>query len=173
MFNMDNMGLYILIFTAKVAENALGTLRLIVVANGKKMMGAFLNFVIVFIWAAVAGTVLVGINEDLFKIFVYAFGSAVGSWLGSYMEEKIAMGSNMIMAIVKKEKASDLSKILREKQYAVTTMDASGMDEDKKILMVVSKRKSRRSIINAIMNYDDNVMIITEPVNEISGGHLR
>jgi len=42
--------MYLLIFSSKVIENALATLRLIVVANGKKLIGSFLNLIISIIW---------------------------------------------------------------------------------------------------------------------------
>ena len=37
------MLLYFIIFISKIIENALSTLRMIVVSNGKKKLGAFLN----------------------------------------------------------------------------------------------------------------------------------
>ena len=48
---------YFLIFMAKVIENTLGTLRLIIVANGKKVFGAILQGIIAIIWAISAGIV--------------------------------------------------------------------------------------------------------------------
>ena len=50
----DNMNFvtYLLIFISKIIENALATLRLIVVANGKKILGAVLQFCIALVWCS-------------------------------------------------------------------------------------------------------------------------
>ena len=87
-----NILIYCAIFISKVIENALGTLRLIVVANGKKGLGALLQFIIALVWIFSTGAVLANINQDPFKIIVFALGSYVGSYVGGYIEEKMALG---------------------------------------------------------------------------------
>ena len=63
-----NIGLYFLIFISKVIENGLSTLRLIVVANGKKILGAFLQFTISLVWVLVTGIVVNDLLNDPLKI---------------------------------------------------------------------------------------------------------
>ena len=92
--------LYIIIFILKILENALGTLRLIIVSNGKKVEGAVLNFLLSVVW--VISTSMVVIDNNIYKILVFAFGSLIGSYVGSVLEEKIALGNNMLFIISKK-----------------------------------------------------------------------
>lgn len=82
------MLIYIAIFFSKILENALSTLRLIVVSNGKKKLGALLQGIIALIWIFVTGVVIININKDIFKIIFFCLGSLVGSYLGSILEEK-------------------------------------------------------------------------------------
>ena len=77
------MLIYIFIFISKIIENALATLRFIVVANGKKLLGAFLNGIIALIWIFVTGIVIINVKEDPIKIIMFCLGSIVGSYLGS------------------------------------------------------------------------------------------
>ena len=91
---------YIAIFTSKILENTLATLRIILVSNGKKKLGAILQGLVTLLWILVTGTVIINLNQDIFKIIVFCLGSIVGSYLGSYLEEKIALGSNTIIAII-------------------------------------------------------------------------
>ena len=72
MVKFMNILIYIFIFLAKIIENAIATLRLIVVANGKKMLGAILNLVISIIWIISTGLVVVNF-KDPFKIIVFAY----------------------------------------------------------------------------------------------------
>ena len=44
-----NIPLYSMIFISKVLENTFATLRLIVVANGKKLLGAILQLIVALI----------------------------------------------------------------------------------------------------------------------------
>ncbi len=81
--------IYIIIFLFKFIENTLGTLRLIVVAHGKKIMGAILQGIVTLVWAISAGLTIVNFKNDYFKIFVFCLGAAIGSYAGSCIEEKI------------------------------------------------------------------------------------
>ena len=91
--------IYLAIIVSKILENMLSTLRLIVVANGKKKLGAILNGVIALIWILVTGIVIIDINKDLLKIIFFCAGSVIGSYLGSVVEERIALGTNTLMCI--------------------------------------------------------------------------
>ncbi len=165
--------IYLIIFAAKVTENALGTLRLIVVANGKKRIGAFLQFIIALIWITVTGVVIVGISEDPFKILFFAFGSGVGSLVGSIIEEKMAMGSNALNAIVDKTLEPQISLALREMGFAVTSIDAQGKDRERKLLIIVTSRRKRKKVVDIIEQIDNRAMVFSENLAAIVGGYMR
>ena len=78
-----------MIFISKIIENALSTLRLIVVANGKKILGAILQGIVALVWIFVTGIVIIDVNKDPIKIIIFCVGSIVGSYLGSLLEQKI------------------------------------------------------------------------------------
>lgn len=81
--------IYIIILVLKILENTLSTLRIIVIAEGKKRLGALLNFLIAIVWVFVTGSVITNVNEDPIKILFFALGSLIGSYIGSTLEEKI------------------------------------------------------------------------------------
>lgn len=76
---------------SKLLENALSTLRIILVANNKKIIGAILTFIISIIWILSVSFIVVDF-DNYFKIIVFALGSGVGSYLGNIIEEKMALG---------------------------------------------------------------------------------
>lgn len=156
--------IYFLIFIAKVIENALSTLRLIVVANGKKMAGAILNFVISLVWIISTGLVVVNIQKDPFKVFFFALGSFVGSYVGSLMEEKIAMGSNMLLAITKSPYTEQIQAKLKECNYTCYCLQSN--EED--ILMIMVSRKKRKDILSLMKNIDENIVIISENARQLA-----
>ena len=87
---------YLIIFLLKIVENTIATLRLIIVANGKKLLGAVLNFIMSIVW--VISTSLVVQNfKNILNVLFFSLGCFVGSYLGSLIETKIGIGSNMLL----------------------------------------------------------------------------
>ena len=142
---------YLYIFICKILENSIGTLRLIIVSNGKKLEGAILNFILSLIW--IISTSLVVLNNNIYKILIFAIGSLIGSYVGSLLEEKIALGNNMLFVVSKKYKK--ISKL--ENTYLI----------NKDILMIMVKRKKRKEIIDKILNIDNKAIIISESAKQL------
>lgn len=167
-----NIGLYMMIFFSKIIENSLATLRLIVVANGKKNLGAILQFLIALVWVLVTGTVVKNIGKDPLTILFFAFGSYIGSYTGSLIEEKLAMGSNLLLAIVNCSTCDDMTEKIKKEGFAVTTMDGTGSYQQKKILLIFVERKKRNKIVHIIKKTDRRAMIICENARVLHGGYL-
>lgn len=170
MVNSMNLFLYLIIFISKVIENALATLRLIVVANGKKWLGAFLQLLVAIVWVLVTGAVVTGIREDPLKILFYGIGTFVGSFVGSFIEEKVALGSNMVMVITDSKKGDEMANKLREKGYALTVLEGCGKDKNRSILMILISRKKRPRLVSHIKKIDYHAMIVVENASTIHGG---
>ncbi|MBE6138377.1 MAG: DUF2179 domain-containing protein [Firmicutes bacterium] len=166
-----NYVIYIVIFFAKTIELALGTLRLIVVANGKKMIGAILQGLAALVWVFAVGLVVVDVTSDPLKIVAFALGSAFGSYLGSLLEEKMALGSNMLMAIIDKSLEQPVTTTLRNNGFAVTVVEGQGKEKTRAILMIMSARKNRNKIVGLIKQIDYEAMIISESASTLTGGH--
>lgn len=155
---------YFLIFIAKVIENALSTLRLIVVANGKKMAGAVLNFIISLVWIISTGLVVVNIQKDPFKVFFFALGSFIGSYIGSLMEEKIAMGSNMLLAVTRSPKTEEIQSELQKLNHTCYTLQSNEDD----ILLTMVSRKKRKEILTIMKRIDKDIIIISENARQLA-----
>lgn len=158
------MFIYIAIFFSKIIENALATLRLIVVANGKKKLGALLQGIVALVWIISTGMVIVDINKDILKIVFFCLGSMFGSYLGSVIEEKIALGSNMLICITKEMYENDIKKNLNN--YKITTICEK--DNTYSILLILLKRKEIKNISNIIKSIDKNSIIISEKAKFIN-----
>lgn len=156
--------IYFFIFTSKIIENAVATLRLIVVANGKKKLGALLQGIVALVWILVTGIVIVDINKDILKIVFFILGSIVGSYLGSVIEEKIALGNNMLICVTKEK----YEKIIKDKlnNYQITTMCEK--DSNYSVLLIVLKRKEISKISKIIKKIDKDAILISEKIKTIN-----
>lgn len=160
---MKHILLYFIIFISKVIENTLGTLRLIVVANGKKIFGAILQFLISLVWILVTGVVIIGINKDPLKIIFFAFGSLVGSYAGSLIEEKMALGNSLVIATINSNNMETVTKLL--KKYKVISLEEK--IKDKNLLLLMVSRKQINIVITIIKKYEGNSIIILENARTI------
>ena len=150
--------IYILIFLSKVLESALSTLRLIIVANGKKLLGAILQMFITLVWVITTSVVIIDITKNYFKAIAFILGASIGSYIGSLIEEYIAMGNNMLICIINPQLKNQVKNILLEKEYRIIETN----DEGK--LAVLTKRKNRNEVKKIIKGIDENSTIIIEKV---------
>lgn len=157
------MLIYFAIFVSKIIENMLSTLRLIVVANGKKKLGALLQGIIALVWIFVTGVVIININKDPLKIIVFCIGSAIGSYLGSILEEKIALGNNILMCITEEKYENIIKNELKD--YRINTI--SEKNNNYSILLISIKRKEIFKISKIIKKIDNNSILISEKVKNI------
>lgn len=155
---------YILIFISKIIENALSTLRLIIVANGKKKLGAILNGIISLIWIFVTSIVIIDVNKDPIKIIIFCIGSIVGSYIGSTIEEKLAIGTNMLICVIRDKYESIIKKELDNYQI-ITLLEK---DENYSILFIVLKRKEIKKISKTIKRIDSKAILISEKIKQIN-----
>lgn len=153
--------IYLIILFLKILENTLATLRSIILNTDKRILGAFLNLIISLIWIFSTSIVLIDIEKDLFKIVAFALGAFIGSYTGCLVEEKLALGNNLVICITSKDKET-LIKKLEELKYDVIVIEAKNNIDDKNVIFVTTPRKSKKRIISTIKRIDKKASIIVE-----------
>ena len=161
-----------IILFSKIIEVSISTLRIILISKGYRREGTMLSFVEVLLWTFIASRVITGIATAPIKGIVYSIGFSIGVYIGSRIEAFIAMGRVLIQTIVSEENSIPITKSLRDKGYAVTTMDAKGRDSQKAVLLIFANRKGKEEIIGEIQQLDKNAMIITNDVSTLHGGTI-
>lgn len=170
------MQLYLFIFFGKVLEVTLYTLRMVLITKGEKTVGSIVSFFELILYLIIISGVLQGINEDPLKIVVYALGFAVGSYVGSILESKLALGTVQIQIIVKEEHGDALSTYLRDEGYACTVVHGEGKNFKRHILYVIIPRKKVHEVINKAKAFQSNATITvneTRPIYGVYGVALK
>ena len=142
---------YFFVFIFKIVEDSLATLRLIVISNGRKLLGSILQFICTIIWIVLTGSVLVDFMNDFGKVIAFSIGSFFGSYLGCLIEEKIALGTNCF--IVKYN--NGIRSLLNDYNYVFLSSD---------LLMITAPRKKASDIINTVKAIDKDAIIISEKI---------
>lgn len=149
---------YFLIFILKVIENAISTLRMILVSNNQKYLSTILQLLCSIIWIITTSMVVINLKEDILKVIFFALGCTVGSFLGSVLEEKLAIGNIMIICI----SSLDIMDNIREYNFKLTSTKVTGLDT-KNIIFIMISRKQKKNLINIIKNIDPNSFITSCP----------
>ncbi len=168
---MSPILLYLLIFVVKVFEVSLATLRIVLITKDERVKGAFIGFFEVIIWVLVVSAVLNNITDDPFKVVVYALGFAVGNYLGSRLENFLAIGDTNIEVITHKIHGKEMARFLRDHGFAVTSVDAYGMNDKREILYLHVPRKSVKTTVNLIRSVQQDVVITINDIKPVYGGY--
>lgn len=163
--------IYSFIFFVKIIEVAMATVRIVLITKGEKLKGSIIGFFEVVIWVVLAATVLTDVTNDPWKVIIYSLAFAIGNYLGSYVENKMALGTVKVEAIVKKVYGKKLSIALRSMGFAVTALDAYGRDDRKEVLVMHVPRRRTEETIQVIRAFQEDVVITVNDIRPIYGGH--
>lgn len=162
-----------LILFAKIIEVTISTLRIIYINKGFRKLGTLLSLIEILLFVFIASIVITGIQETPMKGIIYSIGFATGVYLGSLLENKLAVGKIYIQAIIMREEASKVIKSLRDAGYGVTVVAAQGKLKSRKVLMIFTSRKNTESIIALINKLDDDALIVANEVSMVKGGFVN
>ncbi len=154
-------------------EVSVEVVRIILITRGQKLIGSLLSFFEILLWLFLVTTVLIGISNDPIKALVYAAGFAGGQFIGTVIENKIALGNVRVEANVIRDHVNSLVAILRGKGYAITTIEAQGMFLPRSILLFYIPRKRLNLLVKELKTYQENVVITVDDVKLIYGGYRK
>ena len=163
----------ILILIAKVVEVTIGTIRMIMIAKGYRKEGTLLAVFEILLWVFIASRVIEGIRLAPIKGVVYALGFALGVYIGSLIEQKLAVGKISIQVITEPTRAIDIMIHLRENGHGVTSMKAQGKDKKRTVLLIFSNRKNSEEIKHIIKKSDPKALLVANEVSLVDGGYVR
>ncbi|MBH1942339.1 DUF2179 domain-containing protein [Mobilitalea sibirica] len=170
----SNVLIYFFIFFGKILEVTISTLRLVLINRGEKIKGSIIAVFDIIIWLFITGTVLEGFQDDILRVIVFALAFAVGNYMGSWLEEKLAFGMCSIQVIVSDgEKSAGLAGILRENNFAVTILEGKGKDGPRQIMYLHLTRKRIPQAIEIIKSRIENAVIVVNDVKAVRGGFIK
>lgn len=177
-FSTQSIWVYVMILVGKIIEVSVATVRIMLISRGEKTKGSILILLEVSLWLVITGTVLVGFQEDIIRCVVYIFACAIGSYIGSVIEGKLAFGLCSIQVIVAQDNlvhdnaAMNLAETLRDNDFAVTIMEGRGKKGKRDILVLHLKRKRIPTAISIIKANIENAVITVNDVKLIDGGYI-
>jgi uncharacterized protein YebE (UPF0316 family) len=158
----------LLIFFARISDVTLGTLRIIFVSRGNKTVAPILGFFEVLIWIIAISRIIQHL-DNVYCYLGWAAGFATGNFIGMIIEEKLAIGVNLVRIISAKEDTKLVTK-LYENGFGATVIDARGKENEVQIIYTVVKRKEIKRLIGIIKDNNPNAFYTVEDIRSV-GNH--
>lgn len=157
-----------LIFIARIIDVSIGTVRLMLMARGRKIMAPILGFFEVFIWILAVRQIMNNLNNMACYI-AFPLGFAVGNYVGMIIEEKLAMGQVVIRIITKKE-GTGLFNILKSKGYGVTIIEGQGATGKVDVIFSIVDRHHQEELIKLIHQFNPKAFYSIEDIRSVREG---
>jgi len=161
---------YLLIFLARVADMSLDVLRILMLTRGKKLTAAAIGFVEVSIFLLALSQVFAGGFNDIFKVVAYAAGFATGNYVGSLIDERLAIGHRSLKLFPAEEHVQDFLDQFRTAGFGVTCVPGTGQGGERTLLYVLIKRKDTNRVLDLIKDIDPETFYSISDTREIRGG---
>jgi uncharacterized protein YebE (UPF0316 family) len=159
----------LLIFTARIFDVTIGTMRIILVARGKKAIAPLLGFFEVLIWIIAISQIMENLSNWV-TFIAYAAGFATGNYVGMLLEEKLAMGIVGVRIITAKS-ADNLIGMLKDQGYSLTYTEAHGREEEVHIIFITIKRTKLKKLISLIHEFNPKAFFTIEDIKYANVGY--
>lgn len=161
----------ILIFVSRLCDVTLGTLRHIFISKGLKTIVPIFGFIEMIIWLVAISQLMKNLNNIACYI-AFAGGFSAGTYVGMWIEEKLALGMQIIRLITNLD-TTELVSNLQKTNIGATIMDAKGTKGDVKVIFIVIERKNAFSVISLINAHNPKAFYSIEDVRIANQGVFK
>jgi uncharacterized protein YebE (UPF0316 family) len=158
----------LLVFVAELCVVTIGTVRIIFVSRGRKVLAPLLGFFEVTIWLFAIGQIMQNLT-DISCYLAFAGGFTLGNFLGVLIEKRLAIGSVVVQVTTGRD-AGELITALRAADYGVTSMDAHGASGRVQVVFTVIKRRELDSVIAIIRDFDAKAFYAVNDLQAAAAG---
>jgi uncharacterized protein YebE (UPF0316 family) len=159
----------ILIFLMRICDVSVGTIRIITVTRGHKLLSAALGFIEVTVWLFAVAGVMMYIRESFITVFAYSAGFAAGVLVGMLIEERLAMGSQMIR-VVHLLREPSLASMLRERGMTVTQVPARSGRGEAELCFFATRRRQTPEVVRMVLEHFPDAYITVEDLRSAPVG---
>ncbi|MBN2445897.1 MAG: DUF2179 domain-containing protein [Phycisphaerae bacterium] len=155
-----------LIFSARIVDVSLATLRTIAIVNGRRGLAWGLGFGESLVWILAVSRVFAEVqNQNVLNIMAWSLGYATGSYVGLVIENWFALGQQAVRIFTRNPLvAADL----RELGFGVTQYVGHGRDGAVLELFVNTPRRGVRRLLATARELDKTCFYTIEDIRLVS-----
>ncbi len=152
------------IFLSRIADVSIGTIRMIFVVRGARLIAPLLGFLEVTIWLFAVTTVVKRLDHAA-NILAYAAGFASGNWVGMWLEHKLALGHQLVR-LISRERGHSIAHALRLAGFSVTELQGRGGSGPVIMSFVVAPRRRVPHVARLARATDPEVFLTIEDTRQ-------
>ncbi|HNQ78756.1 MAG TPA: DUF5698 domain-containing protein [Acidobacteriota bacterium] len=171
--NTDLFGyviLPLLIFCARIFDQSLGIMRIIFATKGFILLTFVCAIFESFIWLLAIRQIM-GQMDNVFYYVVFAAGFATGNVVGLFIEKRLSIGFVMVRVVFQKN-SDESVRILKEKGYRLTSVDALGVEGPVRMIFSTIRRGQAADFIRTLKINNPTGFYTIEDVRQVKEGYI-
>ena len=162
----------LIVCAAKIVEISIQSLKTCMMVKGQRLKAAMLGFVECMIWGLVISTIISTLGDNLLLLVFYCAGYAMGLFLGSTIEGKIALGTSNLQLIANDENTKLIITYLRQHKRGYTVFGGQGSTDKMNMILIVLPRREMKRVLKEIRKLCSNrVFVVASDVSKYAGGY--
>jgi len=138
------------------------------ISKGFRKIVPLLGFFEVLIWIVVVAQVMKNLN-NIACYLAWAGGFATGTYVGLQIEERLALGLQVIR-IITNQNCDDLLAALKKDNHGITVVEGQGGVGPVKMIFTIIKRKNVQSVVTIIEQYNPSAFYSIEDIRNANQG---
>jgi uncharacterized protein YebE (UPF0316 family) len=158
----------LLIFLARTCDVTLATLRNIFLSKNIRKLVPLLGFFEAAIWLMAISQIVRNLHHPL-SYLAFAAGYSMGIFVGIKIEERLALGKQMLRIITHQDPSGLIEK-LKANSFGTTVINAAGSTGPVKIILTVIHRKDLPVVAAIINEHNPNAFYSVEDIRLANQG---
>ncbi len=162
----------LIVCLAKITEITIQSLKTCMMVKGQRLKAAGLGFVECTVWGLVISTIITTLGDNFILLLFYCVGYAMGLFLGSTIESKIALGTSNLEIIANEKSTKIIIAYLKERNMGYTVFEGYGSKDKMNMVFIVLARKEASRVLRELRaECDDKIFVAMSDVSKYAGGY--
>lgn len=157
-----------LIFIARLLDVSIGTIRIMMLSRGRRVLAPILGFFEIIIWLTAIRQIFQ--HLDNWAAFIaYAGGFAAGTAAGMWLEDKLAIGL-IAVRVITTGRGTTLIEDLRNEGFGVTDFTGEGQTGEIHMIYAIIGRREIDRVMEAVRLHHPKAFVTISDVRSASEG---
>jgi uncharacterized protein YebE (UPF0316 family) len=159
----------LLIFALRVLGISVSTLSTLMIVQGRKFYAVAAGFISALVYVVAIGKVVANLG-NVWNILAYCGGFAVGTLVGMFWEQRLALGFAEVRFICT-EDGGDVAEALRQAGFGATESYGHGRENVVGIVDTIVPRKNVDAVLGVAKSVDENAIVTVTDARTVRRGY--
>jgi len=162
----------LIVCLSKIVEITIQSLKTCMMVKGQRLKAAGLGFLECGLWGLVVSSIIGTLGDNPLLLLFYCVGYAAGLFLGSTIENKIALGTFNLELIANDDSTAKIIAYLKENNRGYTVFAGQGSTDKMNMIFIVLPRRETPRVLKDIRRICENrVFVVASEVSKYAGGY--